>query len=554
MGTHLALAFRQALRRVVVADEPTWSVEGLESVVSNDVMLTAAWPKVSDWFWRRSPHINVLEVSAAVKVLEKHGLDFPHSRFVSFLDSAVARGALAKGRSTSRLLQPLLRRAAVFQVGFDLYPVWPFCPTRLNVADDPTRDVPLRKPVAASIKSLQGIDSRALHRTGLKRSAANWVRLFILSLSTWGCEALPPVFPLEPSLARFGLHWPCLHGFFISLSLWIWSIFGLSLGFFSLLWLLRWRCGRVLCWIWFLFVLPGLAPSVPPVGLLPGALAMEPTSVAEKKRAEARARTSLTGDRVALDLTRGRRKRLLRMFQIWLWQEKGVSLLFLLRERPADPEKIAAWLCVYGNELFRSGKAYGIFAETINSVASARPQIRKQLAAAWDLAFSWLHDEPFGHHPAMPASVLLSLLSVCLIWGWVREAAVFGLAWAGILRIGEVLQARRGDLVLPRDAAPGTAYALLKIREPKTRGRHARHQAARVDPVDIIQLLDLAFSKCGPQAPLWPMSASTLRKRLDALMRAAKLPTGNEKAGVRPFDLSSFRPGGASHLLSAVED
>ena len=69
--------------------------------------------------------------------------------FLSFLDSSVARGALGKGRSTSRLLKPLLRRACVLQVCFDLYPVWPFCPTRHNVADDPTRDVKRRSPFTA---------------------------------------------------------------------------------------------------------------------------------------------------------------------------------------------------------------------------------------------------------------------------------------------------------------------------------------------------------------------------------------------------------------------
>ena len=78
--------------------------------------------------------------------------------------------------------------------------------------------------------------------------------------------------------------------------------------------------------------------------------------------------------------------------------------------------------------------------------------------------------------------------------------------------MGEVLQATREDLVLPRDAAPGTGYVLLKIKEPKTRGRHAKHQAARVDPADTVELLDLVC-KDGPKgkalASVWFNASKT---------------------------------------------
>lgn len=144
------------------------------------------------------------------------------------------------------------------------------------------------------------------------------------------------------------------------------------------------------------------------------ACAMEPLSAAERRRADERAGALPTGDRVALDLTRKRRRKLLRDFQKWPWQVKGVSLLYLVRERPADPEKICHWLVTYGQELYRAGKAFGIYAETINSVAASRPQVRKQLTAAWDYAFSRVSEEPFSHHPALPATVLLAIMSVAL--------------------------------------------------------------------------------------------------------------------------------------------
>eukprot|EP00435_Cladocopium_sp_Y103_P055331 s818_g18.t1 len=396
MGLHLAIAFKKALRRVASIADHDWTLDGLESVVTNDLMLTAKWGGEVAWFWRR-----------------------------------------------------------------------------LNVADDPTRDVPLRDGVSRSILEASGVDFRLLHRAGLKRSAANWIRLLLLvsSLSEVDAASKSQAWCL-PWILDF-----TVDAWISCLSLIGQICFGLSCLILwtclvSLLCGLLWRVPLVprLFWIWSALSSPALSGS--PMDFRLSARAMEPQSAAERKRATERAGMMLTGDRVALTATRNRRKKLLVAFQSWLWREKGVS---------ADPEKLAAWLVSYGKELYSAGKAYGIFAETINSVAAARPQVRKQLTAAWDYAFSWISNEPFSHHPALPASILVAIMSVALLWGWRTEAAIFGLTWSGILRIGETLQATRSDLVLPRDSAPGVNYALLKIREPKTRGKHAKRQAARIE-------------------------------------------------------------------------
>lgn len=89
-----------------------------------------------------------------------------------------------------------------------------------------------------------------------------------------------------------------------------------------------------------------------------------------------------------------------------------MHLSVLLSTKPADPEEICKWLVLFGQDCSASGKAYGSFSETINAVAVVRPLVKRQLAPAWDLAFAWFCDEPHRHHPALPASVLLALLSV----------------------------------------------------------------------------------------------------------------------------------------------
>ena len=108
-------------------------------------------------------------------------------------------------------------------------------------------------------------------------------------------------------------------------------------------------------------------------------------------------------------------------------------------------------------------------------------------------------------------------------------------------------------MVLPCDAAPGTGFALLRILQPKTRGRVARHQSSRIDPIDVIRLLTAVYKHCNRDSRLWSFSSATLRRRLNHLLKALGLPT-ERSHGTTPFDLGSFRPGGATFLLQMFED
>ena len=287
--------------------------------------------------------------------------------------------------------------------------------------------------------------------------------------------------------------------------------------------------------------------------VVPGACAMDPMTAADLKRAEYRSSAGIQPTRVARQSTLDARRNLLAEFGKWLLAFHGVQLSALLDAKPVDPEEISGYLVKYGQDMFLAGRAYGKYAETINAVATYRPIVKKQLTIAWDLAFAWLADEPFQHHPALPLSILLALLSVALMWGWPVEAAIIGLTWSGILRIGETMIATRGDLILPQDSAPGVNFALLRIRTPKTRGRAARHQAARIDPPDIVALLSATFASWPEDKKLWGWSAATLRKRFNALLSSVGLPVHTVK-GKRPFSLGSLRPGGATFLLLQCED
>ena len=277
-----------------------------------------------------------------------------------------------------------------------------------------------------------------------------------------------------------------------------------------------------------------------------------PTGHDETSRASRRAGCTLQADRVILPQTRNRRDALLSAFDTWLAENMRTTLEALLNASSLDADWVAEALVAYGKDLYQAGKAYGRFSETINAITAKRPSLRRRIPQAWDLAFNWVVDEPHEHNAALPMSVMLAIVALSLLWGWSREAAVIAMTWTGVLRIGESLAASRGDLVLPQDSAPGSWYALLLIKSPKTRGRAAKHQSSRIDPEDVVQLLSAVFGGLSRNEMLWPASPATLRRRFCLLQAALGFSAAGD--GSYPYSLNSLRPGGATFWLQSTED
>ena len=582
LAKFFAKAFDRALRRRANREDITPDVSGIQSVLCNDALLTGSWSTDCEWFWRKPSHINVLESSAIVTLLRGLALEGGDLRATALVDSRVAKCSHAKGRSSALALGPTLKKAAAIQVAFGIYMSYGFAPTKLNLADDPTRDQPLRSTDAPSIGSLPVDRLAQLHSVGLSASSARWVRLALLLTLPTSCSGYTTKHFCDLGISSPS-DLPSAYGFWtLALIFACWIFFGAQIwrqgGFsergtssrdtspphqpsrhhqrhhHSLLGIL----GTIIC---SLCSIPLCLSHFHGLQPLPLALvcfhchgvSFEPSNTAERDRAQRRAEVQLQADRVLRPQTRNRRETLLTEFEAWLISSHRITLVSLVDGREVNPEEVANFLVEYGKTLFYGGKSYGRYSETINAVCARRPFLRKTLVSAWDLAFAWVSDEPVVHHPAMPQSILLAFCATAILWGWPTEAAILLLTWCGILRIGEVLNANRKDLVLPRDSAPGIDYTLLQIRCPKTRGSAARHQSARVDPCDVNKLLDAVFRNKPRHEKLWTMSPSTLRKRFGSLQKALGLPC--EKSGdYRPYDLASLRPGGATYLLQKFED
>lgn len=152
----------------------------------------------------------------------------------------------------------------------------------------------------------------------------------------------------------------------------------------------------------------------------------------------------------------------------------------------------------------------------------------------------------------MPWQVLLAMLTTALSWGWLKLAGMMALSWGSLLRVGEFCAALRGDLLLPEDTHFTNKFSLLAIREPKTRFSAARHQSAKLDIGDLLEVVSMAFLRLRRHQKLWPHSSQTLRTRFRQVLQALNLPTVSQ-SGNRALDLGSLRPGGATWLLQQYE-
>eukprot|EP00438_Fugacium_kawagutii_P036422 Skav236207 [mRNA] locus=scaffold98:76671:78275:- [translate_table: standard] len=112
-----------------------------------------AWPRATlnpgKWRWHtahsypfhRQEHINILELRTIVHTLEwrLRSSHYGDCRSLHLSDSQVALAVAIKGRSSSRVLNRLLRRYAALQVAGGVHPLLAWIESELNPADAPSR-------------------------------------------------------------------------------------------------------------------------------------------------------------------------------------------------------------------------------------------------------------------------------------------------------------------------------------------------------------------------------------------------------------------------------
>ena len=99
------------------------------------------WRTVAAYPWKQPAHINELELNAMVVMSQHRGRTVGkfHTGWMHVLDSMVSRGAIAKGRSSSRRLNKALRKhaAAVLAQNSYCFPLWKI--SQWNFSDKASR-------------------------------------------------------------------------------------------------------------------------------------------------------------------------------------------------------------------------------------------------------------------------------------------------------------------------------------------------------------------------------------------------------------------------------
>ena len=585
----LADSFEEAILAVKDKHRAALSLDvaGLENQLVNEVALSSPWRIHSSWTFKKQSHINILEEASILRLVNFLSRCRKPIRAVALVDSFVVRGATSKGRSSSRALSAILRRVGATSVAAAVYLTLPYVPTRWNPADDPTRDAVLR-PIYGSLE-LEHWSDEDLYRLSelpkTKRWSSLWVRFVIRLLgpqvlhlsdrSQYRQSAISSSerrgfsqdqFSFDASLGFPG-EGPC-HGFSafpIPLCLWIFiSLCILHFGFgFAILralilfllstwfaagWGCLPRCSAPFPRLLWIFV-GGVACFSSGGSAMP----VFPRTAGERAKAAQRAdRPPVPSGRPVLASTQHKRLRLLDDFLVWSVEE-GIDMVAMLSDHSKYIDDINLVLERYGRILYQSGKTYARYAETINAITNWKPAIRRSLQGAWDFGFSWNKHEPSVHHSAMPGAVALAIITTGLLWGWTHFSGCVALMWAGLLRPGELLAAKRSDLLLPSDGDQTIAFGILAINEPKTRFSSARHQSSKIDAPDLLRIVEICLGPLLPHQKLWPLSGATLRARFRSVLGALKLPLSSYN-GARPLELANIRAGAATWLIQVLEN
>ncbi len=130
--------------------------KGCERVAINELLWSVTWNELRCWKWKKKSQINLLESAVIVNWVlgtAKRGGD---ACLAGIVDSRVALGSTAKGRSPSRSLRPNLSRICSLSLAFGIYTSLSFGPSRFNVADDPTRHRRVREAKSRAASWLSG--------------------------------------------------------------------------------------------------------------------------------------------------------------------------------------------------------------------------------------------------------------------------------------------------------------------------------------------------------------------------------------------------------------
>lgn len=230
------------------------------------------------------------------------------------------------------------------------------------------------------------------------------------------------------------------------------------------------------------------------------------------------------------------RSKLWDAFNIWINENIGEGALEHMLESPG---LLVKTLEAYGKAQFSGGAPLHYYRQLLAHTQREYPLCRPFMQGAWLVVTKWEQAEPTQHRPPIPEPLAVAISALALLWRWPKFASTVLMCFFSILRIGEVLNARRRDLLTPNDLMSPEPEIFLKISNPKSRGRGPRIQYSTFKKVEFLPILLHTWEGLKPGERLYPLSASAFRRRWDCIL---------QHLGVQSFHRltpGAMRPGGA---------
>ena len=181
--------------------------------------------------------------------------------------------------------------------------------------------------------------------------------------------------------------------------------------------------------------------------------------------------------------------------------------------------------------------------------------VRGHLPRSWDCLSAWEDSRPRGHRTPLTLELVRYLFTVAVSWSLedrARAALLLPLAvlllvgFEGLLRPGELVGLRRGDILLPRPHSL-SKNVVIAIRSPKNRKYFGRQQFVTITDPMCIRWLSWLIELLPSPVKLWPSSPSVFRATFQTLVKRGGL-TGHR------FTPAGLRAGGATHLVAMGMD
>ncbi len=194
----------------------------------------------------------------------------------------------------------------------------------------------------------------------------------------------------------------------------------------------------------------------------------------------------------------------------------GVDFLDWMRY---SPSLFVMVLRAYGHAVFESNSPLYYYRQLLAHAQKRFPSLRIYMPIAWETVTKWELLEPVQHRPPLPEPILKAAAVLGLSWKWERWTSVLVFAFYSASRIGEVLRARRRDVLTPADLMTDQRVVYLRIAEPKTKKRGARTQYSTVDDPLVVRWLTVVWQNLMPDEFLYPSSPGAFRSRWDGILR-----------------------------------